>query len=441
MDPIIQTTQDTHHLCVLIHGFWGGPKDLQVMAQTLQNKDPSLHILIAKSNNGNFTYDGIDIGGERICKEIEEEIGNLARDGLEVTKLSLVGYSLGGLIARYAAGLLYGKGVFERIEPVNFTTFVSPHLGVRAPLRGWQDTLWNVFGARTLLTSGWQLFMIDKFRDTNRPLLEILSDPNSVFMKGLEQFQRRTLYTNIANDRSAVYYTTSISSTDPFTNLDTLDLDYLPGYEDVILDPKTSFEEPELATLSFSARLVQRIKLGLRRAPFVVAFVAYIPIGILELVLNSTLSAIQSFRRIRRYELGCGEVDAMSYRVPLLLPSSIQGAMEDVYQNVNNAQSHEYLFHSSFSNSNSTSFSYSSVEEEEMGGSMTGVGMGGKVLALTPLQFRMIEELNRLGWRKWYVHIRKARHSHAAVIARTEKPAFEEGKVVLRHWVEEEFVF
>lgn len=88
------------------------------MSQALQKKDPTLHILIAKSNNGNFTYDGIDIGGERICEEIEEEIKKLAREGEEIAKLSLVGYSLGGLIARYTVGLLYSKGLFNTIKPM-----------------------------------------------------------------------------------------------------------------------------------------------------------------------------------------------------------------------------------------------------------------------------------------------------------------------------------
>lgn len=54
---------------------------------------------------------------------------------------------------------------------------------------------WNVLGARTLSASGRQLFTIDKFRDTERPLLEVLADPESIFIKGLAKFERRTLYT------------------------------------------------------------------------------------------------------------------------------------------------------------------------------------------------------------------------------------------------------
>lgn len=90
------------------------------MARCLRAKHPeeSLHILVAKRNSGNFTYDGIELGGERVCQEIEEEIERLARAGQEITRLSMVGYSLGGLVARYAVGLLYSKGLFDTVTPV-----------------------------------------------------------------------------------------------------------------------------------------------------------------------------------------------------------------------------------------------------------------------------------------------------------------------------------
>lgn len=73
---------------------------------------------MAKRNAGSFTYDGISTGGERVFHEIEEEIKRLSGAGQEITRLSVVGYSLGGLVARYAVGLLESKGIFERITPV-----------------------------------------------------------------------------------------------------------------------------------------------------------------------------------------------------------------------------------------------------------------------------------------------------------------------------------
>ena len=101
-----------------MESFWGSPKDLQVMAESLREKHPKLHILVAKSNSGNFTYDGIELGGERLCCEIEDEIQNLAAAGHRITKVSIAGYSLGGLVARYAIGLLDSYGFFEDIQPI-----------------------------------------------------------------------------------------------------------------------------------------------------------------------------------------------------------------------------------------------------------------------------------------------------------------------------------
>lgn len=42
----------------------------------------------------------------------------LAENGHDIKKISVIGYSLGGLIARFAIGLLYSRGVFETIQPV-----------------------------------------------------------------------------------------------------------------------------------------------------------------------------------------------------------------------------------------------------------------------------------------------------------------------------------
>lgn len=62
-------------------------------------------------------------------------------------------------------------------------------------------------------------------------------------------------------------------------------------------------------------------------------------------------------------------------------------------------------------------------------------------LALAPHQFEMIASLEKLGIRKFPVYIHNDRHSHAAIIVR--KPwskKWEEGKVVVGHWLNEMFV-
>lgn len=93
---------------------------MKSVAKALRNAHPedNLYLLLAKRNSGSFTYDGIERGGERVCFEIEDEIEKIRKEGGKITKLSIVGYSLGGLVARYAIGLLEMRGVLREVEPV-----------------------------------------------------------------------------------------------------------------------------------------------------------------------------------------------------------------------------------------------------------------------------------------------------------------------------------
>jgi len=88
------------------------------IAKSLRNQYPpdQLYILGAERNSGSFTYDGIELGGERLCLEIEEELEAIEKKGGKIKQFSVVGYSLGGLVARYAIGLLHAKGVLDELE-------------------------------------------------------------------------------------------------------------------------------------------------------------------------------------------------------------------------------------------------------------------------------------------------------------------------------------
>lgn len=85
--------------CSDTSSLWGNPTHLQYVASALRAcYDQSiLQILIVKRNSGTFTYDGIETGGERVTREIEDAIEEYARNGVEIRKISIVGYSLGGL--------------------------------------------------------------------------------------------------------------------------------------------------------------------------------------------------------------------------------------------------------------------------------------------------------------------------------------------------------
>jgi len=58
--------------------------------------------------------------------------------------------------------------VFEKLQPINFTTFATPHLGIRQVNCGILGNIANLLGPRILSSSGRQMFIADH---TLRPLL------------------------------------------------------------------------------------------------------------------------------------------------------------------------------------------------------------------------------------------------------------------------------
>ncbi|KAJ1326230.1 putative serine esterase (DUF676) [Microdochium nivale] len=433
-------TPAASHLCVLVHGLWGNPTHMVSVAKALRKHHPAdkLHLLLVKRNQGSFTYDGIEKGGERVFVEIQEELAAIRATGGKITKISIIGYSLGGLVARYAIGLLDAKGIFDDIEPVNFTTFATPHLGVRTPLKGWHSHVWNSLGARTLSMSGRQIFTIDEFRDTGRPLLAVLADPQSIFMSGLRKFKRRALYTNIINDRTVVHFTSGITKTDPYIDMSKVQANYVPGYGDVILDPKNPVTRLPTKESPRTLRSVADDTLGYaKQLPVAVLLAVLIPIGVAGFLASSVYQTIRSSRRIRLHELGQAGIQVSEYRVPLLI-RELRSAAEETYESLNNA-SHEpeYLGSSDESEDdalNSTDGEIIALERKESHHHPT------PTLALSPCQFTMIKNLNSISWNKYPVWIHNVRHSHAAIIVRTETERFKEGHIVLSHWLNEEFV-
>lgn len=410
-----------------------------------------MHILLPKTNAGNYTYDGIELGGERVTHEIETFLHEAKDRGTAVTKISVVGYSLGGLVARYAIGLLDSRGWFNQLEPVNFTTFASPHLGVRTPVVGMQSHLWNFLGSHTLSVSGQQLFTTDKFRDTGRPLLSLLADPSSIFMIALSKFKNRVLYANIVNDRSAPYYTTSICNTDPFNDLDSLSLNYLRDYEPTILDPaKPVTRHQQDEHLPLLTRLKDSGSSMLQNAPIAALFAVLIPIFTVPFIINAGIQSVRSQKRIRLHEEGKSGISLASYRIPLMI-ENVRGTMEDAFDDFapatrtrSRSQSGRKLLSEEDGSKSSNGYTSSSTKSNDpnyYASTLKQLPTSlSPPLALSQEQIDMIAALDNCGFKKYRVHITQVRHSHAAIIVRVvSRKAFSEGKVVVRHWLNEEF--
>lgn len=174
-----------------------------------------------------------------------------------------------------------------------------------------------------------------------------------------------------------------------------------------------------------------------------------IPIGSVAFLVNSGVQQVRSQKRIRLHEEGKAGIGLGSYRIPLMVENA-RSAMEGAFEDMNARQGQQYL---------------PQVVPDGAGGDQTSNGQQQNghaekdyriafrtssdvegnstrrnefpTLALTAQQLEMVRALDEVGFQKYRVHIHTVRHTHAAIIVR--KPSLDEGKVVVRHWLDEEF--
>lgn len=387
--------------------------------------EEKLHVLVAEHNADYNTYDGIEVGAERIAHEVEETIEKLTKQGAHLDKISVVGYSLGGLVARYMVGLLDKDGVFDKLQPCNFTAFASPWIGVRSPSKGFGSAAWNAVAPRTLSVSGRQMFCIDSFRDTGRPLLAVMADPNSIFMHALRKFKNKTLYANTVSDRSVPYYTAAFTTTNPFVDLDVLDLHYITNQEEkCILDPENPVSlKSSSEAISQYDKLRSRSSKFAKNLPFYAIFTVLFPVAATYMLINGGYQTYKSAKRIQLHETGKAVVDSKKYRIALL--EQAQALQDQTLERMAVSQTETYLPTPPPEPAQSVAAETKKSGADEF-----------PSLALTPQQLEMIRNLDQLGFTKYRCHITKHRHTHAAIIVRYDNANFDQGRSVIRHWLD-----
>jgi hypothetical protein len=197
----------TKHLVVLHHGLFGRAQDMENLLTFLRDSYPETELVFLNCELSQRleSYQGVDISGDRCVQEVNEFLNKVP----DCEAISFVSYSLGGLIVRYAIGKLYKQKLFEKLQPINFVTFASPHLGSKRPPLSGYNRFYNGY-VKTLFTRvGKQLTLKDKFVE-GKPILEVLADPNYDFFRGLQAFKQRILFANMMNDRSVRFTTASI---------------------------------------------------------------------------------------------------------------------------------------------------------------------------------------------------------------------------------------
>ncbi|XP_020585895.1 putative lipase YOR059C [Phalaenopsis equestris] len=303
------------HLVVTINGIIGSADNWRFAAKQFVKRYPEDFVVhCSECNYATLTFDGVDVMGERLAKEVSLFVKR--RPALQ--KISFVGHSLGGLVARYAIARLYERGdikdcstengscKFQQsdepseqnlggkisgLEPVNFITFATPHLGSRfhkqIPMLlgsyALEKLVFRISGIAG--RSGKHLFLKD--HDEGKPplLLRMITDSGDLkFISALRSFHRRVAYSNARYDFIVGWKTSSIRRQHelPKPNNFTKDSKYphvvfvekpkntdvkQDGFiESMIYDPKSADEMEELMIKGLNKVPWERVDVSFRKS-------------------------------------------------------------------------------------------------------------------------------------------------------------------------------
>ncbi|KAF5947488.1 hypothetical protein HYC85_013445 [Camellia sinensis] len=239
---ITTVKNEPDHLLVLVHGILASPSDwIYVEAELKRRLGRNFLIYASSCNSYTKTFAGIDGAGKRLADEIMQ----IVKRTQSLKRISFLAHSLGGVLARYAIAVLYSPAAFDgdqsndlpastnanlktacssrqgmiaRLEPVNFITLATPHLGVRGKkqlpfllgvpiLEKLAPSFAPIFVGRT----GSQLFLTDGKPNNPPLLLRMASDcEDGKFISALGAFRCRILYANVSYDHLVGWRTSSI---------------------------------------------------------------------------------------------------------------------------------------------------------------------------------------------------------------------------------------
>ncbi|KAF9240685.1 DUF676-domain-containing protein [Melanogaster broomeanus] len=428
------------HLLVLVHGMWGNPGHLAHMDKIIREvkgntenaaaDEPELAVLVAQTNRDESTYDGIDWGGERVAQEILEEVKKYEEKGSNVTRFSIMGYSLGGLLARYVIGILHQNKFFDKVTPVNFNTVATPHIGIpRFPSTF--SAIASYLGPKLLSRTGEQFFCVDKWSPKGRPIVEVLADPDRIFYQALLLFPNITVYANAINDLTVPYVTAAIDSSDVFSEYENngIEIEFHDQYKHVIKSYtvsssplRTAKEQPGFFTSMKNIRPPPLPPVLQRSFPLNIVVYALLPIlfpTFISLALvRLSISSRHSKSRLKLLEADESNKEKLIHIIAKL-ESEIEGVVMDIYENPGHTPSSS----SSIPVKESTNFSQELVVET----------------LFTPVQLRCIDNLNKIPQlKKERAFFADVRNSHAMIVCRDVKnfQFHVAGEAVLRHWAD-----
>ncbi|KAJ3571500.1 hypothetical protein NP233_g3714 [Leucocoprinus birnbaumii] len=409
------------HLLILLHGLWGNTGHLAALEQAIKEKHTEsdqngevLEVLLPKSNESVATYDGIDWGGERIADEIYNCVEELREKEKVVVKLSFTGYSLGGLIARYILGILEQRKFFDNVEPMNFTTIATPHLG-QFKYSSMVSSLMGALGPKLLSRTGKQFYCQDKWSSDGRPLIEVLADPDKIFFKALSRFKYLKIYANAIYDTLVPYCTAAIETEDVFAEYmgNGIKIEMEEDYECVIKKftlPDTP--PPKAAMFSrkwFAAKKPRPLlpPTAQLRFPFNIVLYATLPFLLIPAIsyglYKFSVDSKASEERIKQFE---SEESYPKKLVALFetLEHEIESTTADAVKNPEGAP-----------------YPVMSPDLHPI---------------ITPEQKKIARWLNRLPFEKTLAFFPGVRNSHALIVWKDKTTQHKRGESVVRHWAD-----
>ncbi|KZT65026.1 DUF676-domain-containing protein [Daedalea quercina L-15889] len=463
-------SSQTVHLLVLVHGMWGNPSHLNSLQKAIKErysqsdaeKGPDgeeLEVLLAKTNQDEHTYDGIDWGGERVAEEIFAAVKRLEDDGKRITRFSITGYSLGGLVSRYAVGVLHQRGFFDNVTPVTFNTIATPHIGLpRYPT--FISSVASYLGPTLLSRTGEQFWAVDKWSPRGRPLLEVMADPERIFYRALCKFQILRIYANTVNDQTVPYPTAAIEADDIFYDhmINGIEIELDEQYAPLIKSyqlPDTP-PPPPVTPKPLSSGWFANIRPPLPPAlqfkfPYnVLIFVTFpiiFPIFLTLVLTRLTLSMRASRKRLRLLEKEESSVDRLMH-VIARLERGMEGTMADMLEGPASLSTPPEVPSNGAAAALVTPEGECSALENgerpaktERVDSVTASHPSGRppTVLLTDLQLRLVRTLNTLPHlQKELAFIHPVANAHGPIICRDPRrfPSHKLGEGVVRHWAD-----
>ncbi|XP_042489080.1 putative lipase YDR444W [Macadamia integrifolia] len=270
---VAKLTDEPDHLLVLVHGILASPSDWTYVEAELKKRLGSKFLIYASScNTYTKTFSGIDGAGKRLADEVMQVLQKT--EGLK--RISFLAHSLGGLFARYAISVLHSsnslvsdqpdladsnpenpahtskRGMIAGLEPINFITLATPHLGVRGrkqlpfllgvPIL---EKLAPSVGTFLVGRTGRQLFLTDGKPSRPPLLLRMASDcKEGKFISALAAFRCRIAYANVSFDHMVGWRTSSIRRESELVKPPRRSLDGYKHVVDVEYCPPVSSDGP-----------------------------------------------------------------------------------------------------------------------------------------------------------------------------------------------------